>query len=107
MGENYKEHARVFKALSDENRLMILDMLKSGETCACFLLEDLSISQPTLSHHMGVLCDAGIVSARKEGKWTYYSIDPIECKKAVELLHDYTKRSKKYIEAEKCSIVCE
>ena len=104
MGENYREYARIFKALSDENRLMILDMLKNGETCACFLLEDLSISQPTLSHHMGVLREAGIVSGRKEGKWTHYSIDLKGCKKVVELLHDFTKRSKKFIEAEKCCI---
>ena len=104
MGEHYIEHARVFKALSDENRLMILDMLKNGETCACFLLEDLSISQPTLSHHMGVLREAGIIVGRKEGKWTYYSIDLDGCKKAVGLLHDYTKRSEKYIEAKKCCI---
>ena len=104
MAENYKEHARVFKALSDENRLMILDMLKSGETCACYLLEDLSISQPTLSHHMGVLREAGIVTGRKDGKWTYYSIDLEGCKKTVELLYDFMKRSEKYIETEKCCI---
>lgn len=64
----------VFKALSDENRIRILKMLHSGEKCACKLLEELNISQPTLSHHMKILCDAGIVVGRKEGKWTYYSI---------------------------------
>ena len=64
----------VLKALSDENRIRILKMLHSGEKCACKLLEELNISQPTLSHHMKILCDAGIVNGRKEGKWTYYSI---------------------------------
>lgn len=64
----------VFKALSDENRIRILKMLHSGEKCACKLLEELNISQPTLSHHMKILCDAGIVVGRKEGKWTHYSI---------------------------------
>ena len=64
----------IFKALSDENRIRILRLLKGGEKCACKLLEELNISQPTLSHHMKILCDAGIVSGRREGKWTHYSI---------------------------------
>ena len=64
----------VFKALGDENRIRILKLLRSGEKCACKLLEELNISQPTLSHHMKILCDAGIVTGRKEGKWMHYSI---------------------------------
>jgi ArsR family transcriptional regulator len=64
----------VFKAFCDENRLMILEMLQSGEKCACVLLEKLNIAQSTLSHHMKILVESGIVSAHKEGKWTYYSI---------------------------------
>ena len=67
--------ALMFKALGDSNRIHILKMLRSGETCACKLLEALEISQPTLSHHMKLLCDAGIVTGRKEGKWTRYSIN--------------------------------
>ena len=67
--------AAAFKALGDENRIRILRMLRSGEKCACKLLEALSITQPTLSHHMKILCDAGIVAGRKEGKWTHYSIN--------------------------------
>ena len=66
--------ADIFKSLSDENRIRILKLLCSGEKCACKLLEELNISQPTLSHHMKILCDAGIVSGRREGKWTHYSI---------------------------------
>ena len=69
-------NARVFKAFCDENRLMILEMLQNGEKCACVLLEKLNIVQSTLSHHMKILVESGIVSARKEGKWTYYSISP-------------------------------
>ena len=69
-----KKMALVFKALSDENRIRILKLLRGGEKCACKLLEELNISQPTLSHHMKILCDAGIVTGRKEGKWTHYSI---------------------------------
>jgi ArsR family transcriptional regulator len=74
MDDKYLESARIFKAFCDENRLMILEMLQSGEKCACVLLEKLKIVQSTLSHHMKILVDSGIVSARSEGKWTYYSI---------------------------------
>ena len=66
--------ATIFKALGDENRIRILKILRSGETCACHLLEELNISQSTLSHHMKILCDAGLVTGRKEGKWMHYSI---------------------------------
>lgn len=71
---NEKKMALIFKALGDENRIRILKLLSGGEKCACRLLEELNISQPTLSHHMKILCDAGIVSGRKEGKWMHYSI---------------------------------
>jgi ArsR family transcriptional regulator len=63
------------KALADINRLMIVDMLSCGELCACNILEKFSITQSTLSHHMKILCDCGLVSARKEGKWMYYTLD--------------------------------
>lgn len=66
--------AAVFKAFGDENRIQILQLLKDGEKCACHLLEEMNITQPTLSHHMKLLCDAGIVIGRKEGKWMHYSI---------------------------------
>ena len=69
-----QEMVCIFKAFSDENRIRILKLLRNGEKCACKLLEELNISQPTLSHHMKILCDTGIVSGRKEGKWTHYSI---------------------------------
>ena len=73
MENKYLDNARVYKAFCDENRLMILEMLQNGEKCACKLLDKLEISQPTLSHHMRILVESGIVNARKEGKWTYYS----------------------------------
>ena len=75
MASEYAETAKVFKALCDENRLQILGMLRSGEKCACRLLEALQIGQPTLSHHMKILCDAGFVTGRKEGKWVYYTLN--------------------------------
>ena len=74
MQENEKR-ARTFKAFCDANRLTILELLQSGEKCACKLLEELHIGQPTLSHHMKILCDAGSVTGRKDGKWTYYSFN--------------------------------
>ena len=66
--------AGLFKALSDENRVHILELLASGEQFACVLLSVLSISQPTLSHHMKTLCDSGLVLWHKEGKWMYYRL---------------------------------
>ena len=74
MDSTSQELVLIFKALGDENRLQILRLLRSGEKCACRLLEELHISQPTLSHHMKTLCDAGLVTGRREGKWMHYSI---------------------------------
>ncbi|MEW6540903.1 MAG: metalloregulator ArsR/SmtB family transcription factor [Bacillota bacterium] len=73
--ENYSQHAKVFKALSDPKRAMIVDMLSCGELCACMILKKFKISQSTLSHHMKLLCECGLVRGRNEGKWTYYSLD--------------------------------
>lgn len=61
--------------MSDSKRLMIVRMLSKGELCACKILEKFDITQPTLSHHMKVLCGCGLVSVRKEGKWVYYSLN--------------------------------
>jgi len=69
---------------------MILEMLQNGEKCACVLLAKLRISQPTLSHHMKILVDSGIVSARKDGKWTYYSISGAGSEYAANLLKELT-----------------
>ena len=70
----YRNDAKLFKALSDENRLQILAQLNNEEKCACVLLEKLAISQPTLSHHMRILAEARLVECRKEGKGMYYSL---------------------------------
>lgn len=81
------EYIRVFRALTDKNRIRVLEMLCGGELCACILLEDLKISQPTLSHHMKILCDSGIVKSRRAGKWNYYSINTDGCEYASRLLN--------------------
>ena len=82
--------AMIFKAFCDENRLQILELLRGGEKCACRLLEELSISQPTLSHHMKILCDSGIVLGRKEGKWMHYRISLSGVQIAREYLNGLT-----------------
>ncbi|MDD3947666.1 MAG: metalloregulator ArsR/SmtB family transcription factor [Clostridia bacterium] len=64
-----------FKALSDPVRVRIFDMLKSGKRCACKILEEFAITQPTLSYHMKLLTDCQLVIAEKCGKWTHYSIN--------------------------------
>ena len=75
MDLNEKKIAMIFKAFCDENRIRILKLLTTGEKCACKLLEEINITQPTMSHHMKILCDSGIVIGRKEGKWMQYSLD--------------------------------
>ena len=75
MDSVYSEYAQLFKALSDPNRLMIVDMLSCGELCACVILEKFQITQPTLSHHMKTLCECKLVKGRKKGKWIYYSLN--------------------------------
>lgn len=73
--EYYQEYTRIFKALGDPKRAMIVDMLSCGELCACMILEKFEMSQSTLSHHMKLLCDCGLIKSRNEGKWTYYSLN--------------------------------
>jgi ArsR family transcriptional regulator len=70
-----KDLSLLFKALSDENRLTIIELLINGETCGCKLIEKLSISQPTLSYHMNFLMKAKLVSVRKDGTWKRYRVD--------------------------------
>ena len=71
---DFSKDAKIFKALSDTKRLTILEYLKSGEKCACVLIENMNIGQSALSYHMKILCDSGIVTARQDGKWTHYSL---------------------------------
>ena len=68
--------AALFHALSDETRLGILDMLRQGERCVCDLQEDLQAAQSRLSFHLKVLKEAGLVTDRKEGRWSYYALVP-------------------------------
>lgn len=68
--------AQLFHALSDETRLGILEMLGEGERCVCDLQADLDAAQSRLSFHLKVLKEAGLVTDRKEGRWSYYTLVP-------------------------------
>jgi len=83
---DHEGDARVFKALCNEYRLQALELLRTGEKCACVLNERIDVSQSTLSHHMKILVESGIVSARQEGKWTHYSIREDGARRAMALL---------------------
>lgn len=72
---NSMDVAFICRALGDSNRLQIIQMLSDGEKCGCKLLEQFHITQPTLSHHMKVLCECGLVESRREGKWSHYSLN--------------------------------
>ena len=67
--------ALICRALGDANRLEIIRMLSDGEKCGCRLLEKFEITQPTLSHHMRILVECGLVNDRREGKWHHYSLN--------------------------------
>lgn len=86
-----REDARKIKALADENRLAIMMSLQQKEKCACYLLEELNISQSTLSHHMRLLCDSGLVDYRKDGKWMHYSLSKEGVKAFREMIDCYIR----------------
>lgn len=81
-----KKIADAFKVLSDKTRLKIVKMLKGRIMCACELLEELNITQPTLSHHMRKLQQNQIVNAEKKGIWTHYSLKNEVIKELIEFL---------------------
>lgn len=70
-----KHMAKIFKALSDENRLLIIKLLLKGELCGCMLIDKLNIQQPTLSYHLKILTEAGITSSFREGNMIKYIVN--------------------------------
>lgn len=90
MERDLKQTAAVFKALGDETRLTVLGLLRGGERCACVLLEDLEIGQSSLSYHMKILYEAGLVEGRQDGKWTHYRISARGREDALALLAQAT-----------------
>ena len=75
MNKQYGNYAKIFKALSDPKRVRIVDLLSCGEMCGCVLLKCFEVTQPTLAHDMKVLTEAGVVTSRREGKRTLYSLN--------------------------------
>jgi DNA-binding transcriptional ArsR family regulator len=76
--ESAKKQSRFFKALADENRVRILRLLMLREMCVCEIMVALNLTQPTASHHLGILEKEGIIKRRKEGKWGFYAIVDLE-----------------------------
>lgn len=77
--EDAQQRALAFKALADPNRLRLLSIVKAGSdggTCVCDLTEPLDLGQPTVSHHLKILVDAGLLHRAKRGTWAYYSLVP-------------------------------
>lgn len=92
--QKYVEKAEIFKVLSDSNRLQIIDMLSCGEMCVCKILEKLDITQPTLSHHLKVLSDYGIVTSRKEANWIHYKLNDEKLEELAKFLQFISKDKK-------------
>lgn len=100
---DFKTDVRLVKALADENRLAILQLLQGGEKCGCVLLEELHITQPTLSHHMKILCDSGLVDSCKDGKWMHYSLSVEGCRNLRNLAEKYTIKDVDFVQYKKCN----
>lgn len=87
----HAEYVPLFKALSDETRLKIIDMLSCGELCACEILEFFKITQPTLSYHMKILVETGIVNGVRDGAWMRYTLNTETTEKISSFFSDITK----------------
>lgn len=77
-----------FMALADKTRLRLLNLMRDGEICVCFFTEVLNESQPKISRHLAYLRNAGIVEARRDGKWMHYKIVQPESEYAANVLQD-------------------
>jgi ArsR family transcriptional regulator, arsenate/arsenite/antimonite-responsive transcriptional repressor len=98
----HAEYVRVFKAFTDEKRIAVLKMLAGGEMCACQILENLDICQSSLSYHMKILVESGVVENRQEGKWTYYKISHEGKNHATALLDSIAKVRESMFEGARC-----
>ncbi|NCB62912.1 MAG: ArsR family transcriptional regulator [Clostridia bacterium] len=90
MKSPHEKDAKVFKAFCDEKRLAILELLRSGEKCACVLIDQMNIGQSSLSYHMKILCESGVVDSRQEGRRTHYRLSESGSRYAAELLSRLT-----------------
>lgn len=99
---NSVEVANLFKTLSDKNRLEIVLLLQNGEMCACDLLENLDISQSTLSHHMKILLMSEIVLERKNSKWSFYSINNDKLEQVKTIIDSFSCKENSNSESDHC-----
>lgn len=83
MEHSYADYVPAIKAMSDETRLKIIDMLSCGEMCACDILEEFSITQSTLSYHMKILSESGLVNAVRDGAWMRYTLNKEKTKEII------------------------
>lgn len=83
----YEKSAKVFKAFCDEKRLRIMELLQGGEKCTCKLIEEMDMPQSTLSYHLKVLVESGVIVGRQDGKWTHYHISEEGGLIAMDILH--------------------
>ncbi len=90
MASKSERNVKLFKALGDEKRLNIIELLRDGEKCACVLADLTNIKQSALSYHMKLLCESGLVQSSQDGKWTHYSLSKSGSDHAVELLRELT-----------------
>lgn len=102
MDKNHERIIKIFKVIGEVNRVKIINMLSTGEKCACAMLEDFNFTQPTLSHHMKVLIDCGLVKCRKEGTWIYYSLDEEVSRQLMMFLNSILTDDKRCICSNSC-----
>lgn len=94
----YADYVPVFKALSDETRIKIIDMLSCGEMCACHILDRFSITQSTLSYHMKILTESGLVNGVRDGAWMRYTLNRDRIERVTSFIE--------YITREKDDCIC-
>lgn len=103
MNLDYEKSAKILKALADPNRLRIIELLSQGELCACKILESFDFTQPTLSHHMKVLSECGLINVRKEGLWNNYSLNINNCNRLSLSLMSLITNMKETQDSEECN----
>jgi len=85
------EKEKLFKVLGDSNRVAIMDLIKDSELSAGQILSEIKLGQSTLSHHMKILCDSGIVNSRKESRWVYYSVNKDVVREIMAVLQNWAE----------------
>jgi len=96
MSDPYQSYLSMLKALSDETRLKIIEMLASGTLCACEILESFPITQPTLSYHMKLLTACQLVRAERIGAWMYYTLETTQYQQLLDFMVNLTIPNPEY-----------